>query len=579
MADNQAPSAPLDKLRHSAAHVLADAVQRLWPDSKLTIGPPIETGFYYDFDASHTFSDEDLRKLEEVMAGIVKVNDPFVEKEVTREEAIAYFTERNEPYKVELIHSFAEGSRITLHSHGGFTDLCRGGHCHTTGEIKAFKLLSVAGAYWRGDSKNKQLQRIYGTAFFAKAELDAYLKQLEEAEKRDHRKLGKELGLLAFHPYAPGAAFWLPKGATVYHELQAAMRRLLTNEGGYQEVRTPMLFKSKLWETSGHWQHYRDDMFTLEAEGDAYGLKPMNCPSHMILFGMGLHSYRDLPMRMHDQGVLHRNELSGALSGLTRVRQFCQDDAHIFLRPDQIEAEITSLLGLVRRVYDAFDLGLKIKLSTRNPEKFLGELAQWEAAEASLEAALKSNGIEYRIEPHEAAFYGPKIDFDVTDALGRKWQTATIQLDYQIPERFDLHYVGEDGAKHRPVVIHRAIFGSFERFIALLIEHYAGAFPLWLAPEQARVVVVSDKQEAFAREVGKKLAANGLRVDLDVSKDKLGAKIRRAQVEKVPYMLVIGDKEVEAGTVSARRRDGKQMDPETVEALGLRLAEEAKPPF
>ncbi len=579
MPDNQAPVAPIDKLRHSAAHVLADAVQRLWPEAKLTIGPPIETGFYYDFDSEHAFTEDDLRSLEKLMGEIISKNDAFVEKEVTRQEAIAYFEQRKEPYKIELINSFAEGARITLHSHGGFTDLCRGGHCQHTGEIKAFKLLSVAGAYWRGDSRNKQLQRIYGTAFFEKAELDAYLKQLEEAEKRDHRKLGKELQLLAFHPYAPGAAFWLPKGATVYHELQAAMRRLLTKQGGYTEVRTPMLFKSKLWETSGHWQHYRDDMFTLEAEGEAYGMKPMNCPSHMLMYGMALHSYRDLPIRMHDQGVLHRNELSGALSGLTRVRQFCQDDAHIFLRGDQIEAEITSLLGLVRKVYDAFGLGLKIKLSTRNPEKFLGELDTWNAAEASLEAALKANGTEYRIEPHEAAFYGPKIDFDVTDALGRRWQTATIQLDYQIPDRFDLHYIGEDGQKHRPVVIHRAIFGSFERFIALLIEHYAGAFPLWLAPEQARVVVVSEKQEAFAKEVQAKLVAAGLRAEVDLSNDKLGAKIRRAQVEKAPYMLVIGDKEVQAGTVSARRRDGKQMDPETIDALAARLVEEARPPF
>jgi len=579
VADNLAPSEPIDMLRHSCAHVLADAVQRLWPDSKLTIGPPIESGFYYDFDATHTFTEEDLRTLEKLMAEIVAANHPFVEREVTRQEAIDYFTKRNEPYKVELINSFAEGSRITLHSHGDFTDLCRGGHCKTTGEIKAHKLLSVAGAYWRGDSRNKQLQRIYGTAFFDQASLDAYLKQLEEAEKRDHRKLGKELGLLAFHHYAPGAIFWLPKGATVYHELQSAMRRLLTKEGGYTEVRTPMLFKSKLWETSGHWQNYADDMFKLESEGEQFALKPMNCPSHMLMYGMGLHSYRDLPIRMHDQGVLHRNELSGALSGLTRVRQFCQDDAHIFLRPDQIEAEITGLLALVRRTYEAFGLGLKVKLSTRNPEKFLGELATWDQAEAALKAALEANKIDFHVEPHEAAFYGPKIDFDVTDALGRKWQTATIQLDYQLPERFDLHYIGEDGQKHRPVVIHRAIFGSFERFIALLIEHYAGAFPIWLAPEQARVVVVSDKQEAFAQTVVDQLLAKGLRVDLDISKDKLGAKIRRAQVEKVPYMLVIGDKEVQAGTVSARRRDGKQLDPETVEAFGTRLADEARPPF
>ncbi len=577
--ENAAPSEPIDKLRHSAAHVLADAVQRVWPDAKLTIGPPIDTGFYYDFDSDHAFTDEDLRKLEGIMADIIKVGDPFTEREVTRQEAIEYFTKRNEPYKVELINSFDEGARITLHSHGGFTDLCRGGHCKHTSEIKAFKLLSVAGAYWRGDSRNKQLQRIYGTAFFSKEELDTYLKQLEEAEKRDHRKLGKELGLLGFHPYAPGSAFWLPKGATVYHELQAAMRRLLTKEGGYVEVRTPMLFKRKLWETSGHWQNYADDMFKLSSEEEEFALKPMNCPSHMLIFGMSLHSYRDLPLRMHDQGVLHRNELSGALAGLTRVRQFCQDDAHIFLRPDQIEGEITSLLGLVKRAYDAFGLGLKVKLSTRNPDKFLGELATWDAAEAGLKAALEKNAIDFKIEPHEAAFYGPKIDFDVTDALGRKWQTATIQLDYQLPERFDLHYIGEDGGKHRPVVIHRAIFGSFERFIAILIEHYGGAFPLWLSPEQARIVTVTEKQEEYALGLIATLKAAGLRIESDLSRDKLGAKIRRAQVEKCPYMIVLGDKEVAAGTVSARRRDGTQLPPESITDFAQRLVEEAKPPF
>ena len=569
----------LEKLRHSAAHVLADAVKRLWPDAKLTIGPPIETGFYYDFDIEHHFTDEDLVKLEALMGEIVAANHPFRAQEITREEAIRYFTERNEPYKVELALGIPEGEKITLHSHGEFTDLCRGGHCASTGEIKAVKLLSVAGAYWRGDSKNKMLQRIYGTAFPDKKALDEYLKRLEEAAKRDHRKLGKELGLIAFHPYAPGTAFWLPRGTTLYHTLSNFMRKLLVDEAGYLEVKAPLLFNQKLWETSGHWQNYADDMFRLEVEEQGFGLKPMNCPGHMLIYGMELRSYRELPMRIHEQTPLHRNELSGALSGLTRVRQFAQDDGHIFLMPEQIESEMTALLGLVARVYQMFGLSYDMQLSTRNPDKFMGEIAVWDDAEKGLAAALDKNGIAYKVVPHEAAFYGPKIDIQVTDALGRKWQCATIQLDYIQPERFDLHYIGADGQKHRPVVIHRAIFGSFERFIALLIEHYAGAFPIWLAPVQARGVVVSDTQEAFARQVEKKLKSRGIRCDLDLSKDKLGAKIRRAQMEKIPYMLVLGDKEVAAGTVSPRARDGQQLPPMDLDAFCDRIEAEAQVPL
>ena len=541
---------------------MADAVKRIWPDAKLTIGPPIENGFYYDFDVEHPFTDEDLVKIESLMRDIVKANLPFRAEEITRAQAIDYFTKRNEPYKVELAEGIPEGERITLHSHGEFTDLCRGGHCQTTGEIKALKLLSVAGAYWRGDSRNKMLQRIYGTAFHDKTSLDEYLKQREEAEKRDHRKLGKELGLIAFHPWAPGAAFWLPRGTILYNTLSNFMRRLLTApDQGYVEVKGPLLFNQKLWETSGHWEHYGDNMFKVESEDQQFGLRPMNCPSHYLIYGMELHSYRELPIRYHDQSVLHRNEASGTLGGLTRVRQFSQDDGHIFLRPEQIEEEITKLLGLIDKVYKIFDLKYQVKLSTRNPDKFMGSLETWEIAEKGLAAALEKNNIQYHVEPNEAAFYGPKIDFDVTDAIGRKWQCATIQLDYQQAERFDLTFIGEDSKKHRPVVVHRAIFGSFERFIALLIEHYAGAFPLWLAPVQARVVVVSDKQEEFARGVQSQLIAAGIRTDIDLAGDKLGGKIRRAQLEKIPYMLVIGDKEVAAGTVSARARDGKQLEP------------------
>ncbi len=569
----------LDKLRHSAAHVMADAVKRLWPDAKLTIGPPIEHGFYYDFDIEHHFSDEDLAKLEGLMAQIVAADLPFVEKEITREQAIAYFTERNEPYKVELAQAIPEGERITLHSHGEFVDLCRGGHCKTTGEIKAFKLLSVAGAYWRGDARNKMLQRIYGTAFPERKALTEYLQQRAEAEKRDHRKLGKELGLIAFHPWAPGAPFWLPRGTILYTTLQQFMRRVLLDEAGYVEVKTPLIYHQKLWETSGHWQHYSEDMFKVVTEDQNFGLKPMNCPSHYLMYGMELHSYRDLPLRLHTQDILHRNEPSGSLGGLTRVRQFQQDDAHIFLRLDQVESEVTTLLGLVRKIYGVFGMEPTFQLSTRNPDKMMGEAADWDKAEEALASALRKNDIEFNTVEREAAFYGPKIDINVTDALGRKWQCATIQLDWNAPERFDLTYIGEDNAKHRPVVIHRAIFGSFERFIAMLIEHYAGAFPTWLAPVQARAVVVSDKQEAFARQVQDKLRGRGIRADLDLSNDKLGAKIRRAQLEKIPYMLVIGDKEVAAGTVAPRLRNGTQLEAMTVEALCDRLAEEAKLPL
>jgi threonyl-tRNA synthetase len=573
-----APSTDLDKLRHSAAHVMADAVQRLWPEAKLTIGPPIESGFYYDFDAPHAFTDEDLAKIEALMAEIVAADHPFVEQELSREEAIAYFERKNEPYKVELARAIPEGERITLHSHGQFVDLCRGGHVKSTGEIRAFKLLSVAGAYWRGDSKNKMLQRIYGTAFPDGKQLRAWLAQMEEAKKRDHRKLGKELGLFTFHPWAPGAAFWLPRGTTLWNTLADAMRGLLLAEG-YVEVKTPLLFNFDLWVKSGHADQYREHMFLFQSEDQTFGLKPMNCPSHMLLFGSELRSYRDLPLRLHDQGVLHRNEASGTLGGLTRVRQFSQDDAHIYLAPEQVPAELDRLIDMVARVYRAFGMEYVAKISTRNPEKFMGDVAVWDAAEKTLEEAVQRNRLTYHVEPREAAFYGPKIDFDITDALGRKWQCATIQLDFVQPARFELAYVGEDNAKHCPVVIHRAIYGSFERFIAMLIEHYGGAFPPWLAPVQARIVVVSEKQEPFAREVEAHLRARGLRVDSDLSNDKLGAKIRRAQLDKIPYTLVLGDKEVAARAVAPRARDGKQLEPMPLDAFADLLVAEARPPL
>ena len=567
----------LHTLRHSAAHVMADAVKRLFPQAKLSIGPATETGFYYDFDVPVPFAEEDLPRIEEEMRKIIKSNVPFERQEISRDEALHLFSQREETYKVLILSSIPADQVITVYRHGEFVDLCKGPHVQHTGKLGAIKLLSVAGSYFRGDSKNKMLSRIYGVVFSSQQELDAYVHQLEEAKRRDHRKLGKELDLFQFDPLAPGAAFWLPKGTQVWNTLSNWMRSLLL-QSGYVEVRTPLVFNKRLWELSGHWAAYQENMFLMQSEEQVYGLKPMNCPAHMVLFGSRKRSYRELPMRIHDQSVLHRNEASGTLGGLTRVRQFCQDDAHLFVTPDQIGSEIKQLLQLLDWVYGVFGLTYQVKLSTRNPSKMLGDPALWDRAEADLQRVLEEAGLAYRIEPNEGAFYGPKIDFDVTDALGRKWQCATIQLDFQIPERFALSYIGSDGAEHRPVVIHRAIYGSFERFIALLIEHYAGAFPMWLAPVQAKVLGVSQKHDEFVHNVAKALRKAGIRVELDVSEDKLGAKIRRAQMEKVPYMVVVGDKEMSSGQVSARLRDGTQLPPCLVEEFVQRLLGETTPP-
>ncbi len=568
---------PLERLRHSTAHVMADAVQRLFPGAKVTIGPHIDSGFYYDFDVPTPFSDEDLARIEAEMAKIIAADLPFTREEVSRNDAIALFEKMGETYKVELISAIPEDQTITLFRHGDFVDLCRGPHVRSTGKIKAFKLLSVAGAYWRGDSRNKMLSRIYGTAFPSKKELDDYLHQIEEARRRDHRKLGKELDLIHFEPLSPGCAFWLPKGTVLWNTLSNWMRGLLLAEG-YVEVRTPMIFNKHLWEISGHWAVYQDNMFVMEAEDQAYGLKPMNCPSHMLIYRSKKRSYRELPLRIHDQGVLHRAEPSGTLGGLTRVRQFCQDDGHLFVTEDQVASEVERMLSLIDRIYRVFDLSYEVKLSTRNPNKIIGDAELWDRAEADLQAVLERSGVAYRIEAGEGAFYGPKIDFDVTDALGRKWQCATVQLDFQLPQRFDLTYVGQDNTEHRPVVIHRAIYGSFERFVALLIEHYAGAFPPWLSPVQARVLGVSQKHDAFVAEVDQTLRRHGIRAEADLSDDKLGAKIRRAQVDKIPYMLVIGDKEVAARQVSPRTRDGKQLPASDLNDFALALALEGQPP-
>ena len=543
--------------RHSTAHLLAAAVTSLFPGTQCGIGPAIEDGFYYDFVVERPFVPEDLERIEAKMRELAAADERFERQIWPRDEALAFFRARGEPLKVQLIEEKTAGqsevSCYTIKDRETFVDFCVGPHVPSTGRLKAFKLTATSNAYWKGDAKNQPMQRVYGTAFFSEKDLQAYLQRLEEAKKRDHRKVGRELGLFMFHPWAPGAAFWLHKGTVLYHLLAEYMRDVLY-PAGYDEVKTPILFNKTLWETSGHWHHYRQNMFTLESdEGEALGLKAMNCPGHMLVFASQVRSYRDLPLRLHEQTALHRHEASGVLSGLTRVRQFSQDDAHCFVTPDQIGEEVQRLLGLVQRVYGDLSLTYEVKLSTR-PEEYLGERETWDHAEAQLRAALDAAGQPYTVNEGDGAFYGPKIDFDVTDAIGRKWQCATIQLDYQLPERFSLTYVGADNAEHRPIVIHRAIFGSFERFIALLIEHFAGAFPLWLAPLQVQVLPIADRHLDYARQVTAALTDAGLRVTVDDRQEKIGYKIREAQLQKVPYMLVVGDKEVAEGTVAVRSR-------------------------
>jgi threonyl-tRNA synthetase len=546
---------PLSTLRHSTSHVMAQAVKRLFPEVKVAIGPAIEDGFYYDFAKAEPFTPEDLERIEDVMREIVKADIPFERQEMARRDAIAFFRERGERFKVEILEGI-EADRVSLYTQGDFIDLCRGPHVARTGELKAFKLLSSSGAYWRGDEKNPMLQRIYGTAWLTQADLDQYLWRLEEAKKRDHRRLGRELELFDFFDVAPGAPFWLPNGMILVRELEKFAREHL-DARGYQEISTPMLVNKKLWEQSGHWQLYQDNMFKLEVEGEIFSLKPMNCPEAALVYRRALRSYRDLPLRFSEMGRDHRNERSGTLTGLVRVRQFTQDDAHLFCRPDQLQDEITGLLDLVREWYKTFDLQPSYKLSTR-PEKKLGTEAQWDAAEAALHEALKANGLQYALNPGDGAFYGPKIDIYVTDALGRSWQIATIQVDLtMVPERFALEYIDADGQPKRPITIHRAIYGSYERFIGILIEHYAGAFPTWLAPVQARVLPVSEKFIDYARSVHARLRGARIRAELDDRNEKLGYKVRDAQVRKVPYMLVVGGREAEQGTVSLRARSGE----------------------
>jgi threonyl-tRNA synthetase len=555
--------------RHSTAHLLAAAVTNLFPGAQCGIGPATDEGFFYDFVVPRPFVPEDLERIEAKMHELSDADLPYERQLWPRQDAMDFFARRGEPLKVQLIQEKTEGqpevSCYTIKDRDTFVDFCVGPHVPSTGRLKAFKLLSVSNAYWKGDAHNQPMQRIYGTAFFKDADLKQHLHQIEEAKKRDHRRLGRDLGLFTFHPWAPGAAFWLGKGTVLYHLLAEYMRSVLL-PAGYVEVKTPLVFNKALWEKSGHWAHFRQNMFIIESEGETMAVKPMNCPGHFLAFAAGTHSYRDLPVRLHEQTPLHRNEASGVLSGLTRVRQFSQDDAHCFITEDQIGEEVERLIRLVQRVYADFGLAYTAKLSTR-PAEFIGEVATWDHAEAALRTALDASGLDYVVNEGDGAFYGPKIDFDITDAIGRKWQCGTIQLDYQHAIDFDLKYIGADNAEHRPIIIHRAIFGSFERFIAILIEHYAGAFPLWLAPVQAVVLPIADRHLPYAESVRSRLAEAGLRVALDGRQEKIGYKIREAQVLKVPYMLVTGDREAAEGTIAVRSRTGGDLGARPVEAF------------
>jgi len=549
----------LDILRHSTAHLMAQAVQDLFPGTQVTIGPTIEDGFYYDFKRDRSFTPEEIEKIEARMRGLAVLNLKVAREEITRESAIELFRHMGEEYKVEILGDIPEET-VSLYRQGDWVDLCRGPHVPSTGAIRAFKLTSVAGAYWRGDEKNEMLQRIYGTSWPTEEALREHLRLLEEAKKRDHRRLGRELDLFSFHPLAPASPFFHPKGAFVYNELVSYMRRLYLRYG-YQEVITPQIFDVELWRRSGHYDHFKENMYFTRIEEREFGVKPMNCPGHTFIYASKKRSYRDLPLRYADFGRLHRFEKSGVTAGLTRVRSFSQDDAHIFCAPDQIEGEMAALLKMLREVYQTFQFTeMQVKLSTR-PDHFIGSLEVWGRAEDSLAQSLKKEGIAYQVNPGDGAFYGPKIDFIVLDALRRGWQLATIQLDFSMPERFDLSYVTPGGTEARPVMIHRAILGSIERFMGILIEHCAGALPVWLAPVQVRVMTVTDEQKEYAQKVFEELKALGWRVELDGRNEKLGYKIREAQMEKIPYAVVIGDREVKEQTISPRRRGGENLKP------------------
>ena len=544
-------------LRHTASHVMAQAVKRLWPEAKLAIGPAIDKGFYYDIDMEHTLTPEDLTKIEKEMSRIVKENLPITKSVMPRQEAIEFFKSKNEDYKVELIEDLPEDAVISCYTQGDFTDLCAGPHVASTGKVKAFKLQSIAGAYWRGDEKNKMLQRIYGTAFEKKEELDAYLHMLEEAAKRDHRKLGKELGLFVIKEEGPGFPFFLPKGMALRNELENFWREV-HHDFEYDEIRTPIILNKHLWETSGHWDHYRENMYTTIIDDEEYAIKPMNCPGGILVYQNEMHSYRDLPLRYAELGLVHRHELSGALHGLFRVRAFTQDDAHVFMLPEQMQSELMKVIELFDRIYSQFGLKYHVELSTK-PDNAMGDDAIWEAATEALRNAIEAKGIPYVINPGDGAFYGPKLDYHIEDSLGRTWQCGTIQLDMNLPERFNVEYIGEDGQKHRTIMIHRACFGSMERFIGILTEHYAGAFPTWMAPVQVKVLPISEKHVEYANQLAKQMRHDYVRVEVDDRNEKIGYKIRQAQMEKVPYMLVVGDKEMEDNSVNVRKHGGDEL--------------------
>jgi len=542
-----------DAFRHTSSHILAQAVKRVFPEAKLAIGPAIQDGYYYDFDVERPFSTEDLAAIEEEMDKIVREDYPLERIEMERDRAIEFFRAAGEDYKVELIEDLEEDMPISVYRQGEFTDLCAGPHVPSTGKVKAFKLLSVAGAYWRGDESKKMLQRIYGTSFEKKKDLEDYLKMLEEAKRRDHRKIGRELDLFSIMEEGPGFPFFHPKGMVIRNILEDFWRQEHIKHG-YQEVKTPIILSEDLWHRSGHWDHYKENMYFTEIDGGAYAVKPMNCPGGMLLYGRKLHSYRDLPQRVAELGLVHRHELSGALHGLMRVRCFTQDDAHIYMLPSQIKDEIIGVIELTDYLYSIFGFEYRVELSTK-PENSMGSDEDWETATNALREALEEKGIDYKLNEGDGAFYGPKIDFHLKDCIGRTWQCGTIQLDFQMPERFELVYVGADGEKHRPVMIHRTIFGSIERFIAILTEHYAGAFPVWLAPVQVKVLPITDKHNDYASQIRDKLFEKGFRVETDLRNEKVGYKIREAQMEKIPFMLIVGDKEIKEGTVSVRTRD------------------------
>ena len=564
----------LQVLRHTASHIMAQAIKRLFPQAKLAIGPAIENGFYYDIDVEPKLVEADLEKIEAEMKKIIKENLKIESFKLPRQEALKLMEERNEPYKVELINDLPEDEEISFFKQGEFVDLCTGPHMLYTKAVKVFKLMNITGAYWRGDEKNKMLQRIYATAFENKEILEKYLEELEEAKKRDHRKIGKELELFMIAPEGPGFPFFLPKGMELRNVLEDFWRKI-HKEHGYVEIKTPMILNEELWHRSGHWDHYKENMYTTKIDDTDYGIKPLNCPGGMLVYKNSMHSYRDLPIRAGELGLVHRHEKSGELNGLFRVRCFTQDDAHIFCLPSQIEEEISNVIKLIDEVYSIFGFEYEIELSTR-PEDSMGSDEQWEMAEEALKKVLKDLNMKYELNEGDGAFYGPKIDFHIKDCLGRSWQCGTIQLDFQMPERFDLTYIGEDGEKHRPVMLHRVIFGSIERFIGILIEQYAGAFPTWLAPVQVKILTIADRHVDYAKKLIKEMSSKGIRVELDDREEKMGYKIREAQLQKVPYMLIIGDKEVEENKASMRSRDKGDLGSIEKEKFIEKIEEEIK---